>query len=310
MEKQTELLLPIPYFHLVFTLPHALNPLIAQNQAALYALLFEAASSTLLEFGRNELGAQLGITAVLHTWSQTLLDHYHLHCIVTGGGLSEERKAWASTKPYWLFPVKALSKVFRAGFRDGLRERFTKGHLAFHGQLAAHAEPEAFHALVNDACREPWIVYAKRPFAGPHTVLAYLARYTHRVGISNSRLHHLDEAAGTVSFNYKDYADAGRRKRMTLSWEEFIRRFRLHILPPRFVKIRHYGFLSTRNRHASVAVATAMLTKAPATRHAAIVLPNLGQTLPPLTCPACGQAALILLRVTHFAPVASAFDSS
>jgi len=310
MARQTELLLPIPYFHLVFTLPHTLNPLIAQNQAALYALLFEAASATLLEFGRHELGVQLGLTAVLHTWSQTLLDHYHLHCIVTGGGLSAGGRAWASTKGYWLLPVKALSKVFRAKFRDGLRERFAGGDLTFHGQCAPLAETTAFDALLKSACREPWVVYAKRPFAGPQTVLAYLARYTHRVGISNARLHQIDEAAHTMSFAYKDYADSSRRKRMTLSLEEFIRRFRLHILPPRFVKIRHYGFLSTRNRRAKVAIARALLAQTRQPRIATFVAHPRQSTLPPAQCPACGQPTLILVRVTRFAPAAPAFDSS
>lgn len=176
MEKQVQLLLPIPYFHLVFTLPHELNPLIQQNRATLYNLLFDSASATLLEFGRHNLKAQIGITAVLHTWSQTLLDHYHLHCIVTGGGLAGDGQGWKKTAQHWLFPVQALSKVFRGKFCDGLNKLFQRGGLEFHGNLEPLADEKPFRRRLLKACREKWVVYAKRPFAGPDAVLAYLSR--------------------------------------------------------------------------------------------------------------------------------------
>jgi hypothetical protein len=298
LDRQAAQLLPIPYFHLVFTLPHELNPLIQQNQAALYRLLFDAASATLLEFGRNHLAAQLGVTAVLHTWSQTLLDHYHLHCIVTGGGLRADG-SWSAAQPHWLFPVRALSNVYRAKFRDGLRALFAAHGLEFHGQLEPLAEPFRFDQLVRRACRQPWVVYAKRPFAGPPQVLAYLARYTHRVGISNRRLLTLDRDGARLTFAYKDYADGSRPKTMTLDLDEFIRRFRLHLLPPRFVKIRHYGLLANRNRLTRIQQARAALHVLPPTAPAPdAAVPEAAPPKLPV-CPHCQSPALVLVRVTH-----------
>ncbi len=233
LAAQEQVLLPIPYFHLVFTLPHGLNPLIQQNQPALYDLLLASASSTVLSFGRNNLGAELGITAVLHTWSQTLLDHYHVHGIVTGGGPALEGGRWINSRADYLFAVGALSQVFRARFCEGLQRLYAEGKLQFHGQLAPLATEAKFQGLVRAAAGKGWVVYSKRPFAGPEQVLAYLSRYTHRVGISNRRLMKLDRAAGTVTFEYKDYAEGARHKAMELGLEEFIRRLRLHFLPRR-----------------------------------------------------------------------------
>jgi hypothetical protein len=263
LEAQKDVLLPIPYFHVVFTLPHALNPLIRQNPARCYELLFAAASATLLTFGEHELHAQLGLTMVLHTWSQTLLEHYHVHAIVTGGGLRTDGTGWVGTPAHWLFAVKALSAMFSGKFCAGLQALYQAGRLEFHGQIARLASRPAFQRLLGDAARKPWVVYAKRPFAGPETVLAYLARYTHRIGLTNYRLRDLDPVAHTVTFAYKDYADRSRQKTLRLDCGEFIRRLRLHILPPRFVKIRHYGLLANRNRHARIAVARAALPPAP-----------------------------------------------
>lgn len=290
LEAQAGVLLPTPYFHEVFTLPHELNPLIQQNQAALYNLLFATVSETLLTFGRNNLGAQLGLTAVLHTWSQTLLDHYHLHCIVSGGGPALDGHRWIRSRSDYLFPVRALSTVFRAKFCEGLQGLYAEGRLQFHGQLRPLAAQPKFQQLIRQAARKPWVVYSKRPFAGPEQVLAYLSRYTHRVGISNRRLLKLDRAAGTVSFDYKDYADGARHKTMELGLAEFIRRLRLHLLPPRFVKIRHYGLLANRGRQERLQRARALLG-APET--AAPSGPP--RSLP--RCPHCGWAALILVRV-------------
>lgn len=298
MQQQAELLLPIPYFHLVFTLPHALNPLIRQNQALCYDLLFDSASATLLEFGRHELEAQLGLTIVLHTWSQTLLDHYHVHCIVTGGGLRGDG-TWAGTPAHWLFPVRALSAMFRGKFRAGLHRLYLDGRFAFHGQLQSVAAAEQFQALVQAATQKKWIVYAKRPFAGPQPVLAYLARYTHRVGITNHRIRAIDVPAKEVTYCYKDYADEARQKEMTIACTEFVRRLRLHILPERFVKIRHYGMLSNRNRHTRIAQARAALpspSEVPAPT-AESPLASSDAVGPSACCPHCHHDGWILIKI-------------
>lgn len=303
LEHQQAALLPVPYFHLVFTLPHELNPLIRQNQRALYKLLFAAASQTLLEFGRNRFEAQLGLTAVLHTWSQTLLDHYHLHCIVTGGGLSADGLHWVHSHPRYLFPVGALSQVFRAKFCAGLQQLYADGELEFHGQLRSLAQPKDFQGLVRQATRHSWVVYAKRPFAGPEQVLAYLSRYTHRVAISPRRLLALDRPHQTVTFAWKDYADGARRKTMTLAAGEFVRRFCLHLLPERFVKIRHYGLLGNSQRQTKIAQARALLPQpAPApdvtSAPSPVSLPPIPANSPPArVCPYCGSNRLWLIEI-------------
>jgi hypothetical protein len=300
LSVQAGLLLPVPYFHLVFTLPHALNPLIQQNQQALYDLLFASVSDTLLTFGRNNLGATLGVTAVLHTWSQTLLDHYHLHCIVSGGGPSLDGKAWNASRPDYLFEVTALSQVFRAKFCEGLQQLYAQSQLQFHGQLQPLALNRKFQELVRLATRTSWVVYSKRPFAGPQQVLAYLSRYTHRVGISNRRLLRLDGTANTLCFDYKDYADGARHKQMALPLSEFIRRLRLHFLPPKFVKIRHYGLLANRGRRQRLEQARALLKVTTPEVASNDTKPPLPHSLP--RCPHCGWAALFLIRVVRPPP--------
>jgi len=296
LDKQGASLLPVPYFHIVFTLPHVLNALVSQNQRALYKLLFDSASATLLAFGKRTLQAQIGVTAVLHTWSQTLLDHYHLHCIVTGGGLSLDDKDWQSTSAHYLFPVRALSKMFKAKFRDGLQKLHEQEKLSFYGSLAALSQPAEFRQLLSSACAKPWVIYSKKPFAGPQAVLAYLSRYTHRVAIGNGRLLALDQTAGTMSFSYKDYADRSRRKKMELSLSEFLRRFCLHILPERFVKIRHYGLLGNRHRAEKIAAARAQLGGARERREPSLFASRqLSANPPPLVCPRCGSDHLILV---------------
>lgn len=307
MQAQADALLPVPYFHVVFTLPHLLNPLIRQNQAACYDLLLASASATLLEFGRHEWQAQLGITLVLHTWSQTLGEHYHGHAIVTGGGLRDDG-TWAGTPPHWLFPVRALSAMFRGKFRAGLRQLYQDGKLEFHGQQAAHAAPAAWAELLKDTAGKNFVVYAKRPFAGPLTVLAYLARYTHRIGITHRRILALDAASRTVTFDYKDYADGAKHKPMTLSCVEFVRRVLLHVLPERFVKLRHYGLLANRNRRTRIEEARAALPSPPpappepppppAGAADAAPAPEVPPGLP-ARCPHCHQPAewILLQRV-------------
>lgn len=300
LEQQQALLLPVPYFHLVFTLPHALNGLIRQNRRALYALLFDAASQTLLAFGRNRFGAHVGVTAVLHTWGQTLIDHYHLHCVVSGGGWDEAQGRWVSGKSSrFLFPVKPLAQVFQGKYLAGLQRLYRRGKLEFHGELAPLATPARFAGLARAASRTAWVVYAKRPFAGPEQVLAYLGRYTHRVAMSPRRLRALDPQAGTVRFDYKDYARGARHRTMALGLGEFVRRFALHILPQRLVKIRHYGLLANRGRQQRVARARAALPAPAPTPTLPARLPAAGQAdaNSGLACPHCGARALMLLRV-------------
>jgi DNA-directed RNA polymerase subunit RPC12/RpoP len=312
LEQQVEHLLPIPYFHIVFTLPHELNRLIQHNQSRLYSLLFSSATATLLQFGRNNLKATLGITAVLHTWSQNLLDHYHLHCVVTGGGLSLDEKSWISADPNWLFSVRALSEVFQAKFRDGLKELFDEGQLVFPSSEPPLSDPVAFEAWLGKLCHRKWVVYSKRPFAGPKAVLAYLCRYTHRVAITNSRLEELDLQNGTVTFRYKDYAHDSQIRSMTLPWEEFVRRFCLHILPPRFVKIRGYGLLSNRERSTRIAQVRALLAQRPALIDSAPaeVLTIKPVEPRPLVCPHCGHSTLVLVRVIERPKAPSLSDTS
>lgn len=295
LERQEAALLPIPYFHLVFTVPHTLNGLIRQNRRALFQLLFDCASQTLLQFGEGRLQAQIGITAVLHTWSQTLLDHYHLHCIVTGGGVARDGKRWVNSSSGYLFPVQALSRMFRGKFLAGLQALFDEGALEFHGALAPWANATRFARLLQEAARPAWVVYAKKPFAGPQQVLAYLSRYTHRVAISNRRLISAD--ARTVSFDYKDYAQGAAHKTMTLDTPEFVRRFCLHVLPERFVKIRHYGLLGNRQRQERLACARALLgtSPPPSVTEPATQKQTRAEPLR-ACCPFCHQPALVLVR--------------
>lgn len=259
LQGQQALLLPVPYFHLVFTLPHGLNPLIRQNRRVLYTLLFDVASQTLLTFGRNRFGGLIGLTAVLHTWGQTLIDHYHLHCVVTGGGWDRDRERWVGASGRYLFSVKALALVFQGKYLAGLQRLYARGKLEFHGQLAPLRDVATFQELVRSVSAKRWVVYAKRPFAGPDQVLRYVGRYTHRVAISPLRLLALDAQAGTVDFAYRDNREAGRAKTMRLEVGEFLRRFGLHILPERFAKIRHYGVLANRGRQQRMARIGAVL---------------------------------------------------
>ena len=249
----------------------------------------------MLKFGRNELKAQIGLTAVLHTWGQTLVEHYHLHCILTGGGLALEGSGWVHSWPHYLFAVRALSEVFGGKFRAGLQGLYDQGALEFHGEMVSRAGAEAFEQFLRELQEQKWVVYAKRPFAGPKQVLAYLSRYTHRVAISNKRLLACDEE--NVTFAYKDYADNHRRKRMTLKIEEFVRRFSLHLLPERLVKIRHYGLLGNRDRKERIARARQCLgvkeeQAQPAAEAGAVVQEDNGR----LRCPHCGALALVLIE--------------
>ena len=246
LDKQKSELLPTGYFHLVFTLPHELNPLIRVNQKPLINILFQSVWQTLAQFARSRLGGSLGITAVLHTWDQTLLDHFHLHCLVPAGALSFDRNRWVPARQDFLFPVKALSRVFRAKFLDSLKKSFDQSKLLFVGQIEPLAGADSFGVLLNGLRKKPWVVYAKKPFGSPIHVLDYLARYTHRVALSNDRICSLHNRE--VTFTYRDRKNEDRRKLMTLGAEEFIRRFLLHVIPKGFMRVRHYGFLANHRK--------------------------------------------------------------
>jgi len=259
-EAQQAFLLPIPYYHLVFTLPHALNELLRCNARLLYSALFQTVRDTLQKFAADptHLGAELGLTAVLHTWGQNLSYHVHLHCIVTGGGLSPEGERWIpGKKRRFLFPVRALATVFEGKFRARLVAAYRTGKLVLEGPCALLQNPVEWQRLLATLRRKPWIVYAKAPLAGPQQVLDYLSRYTHRIAISNHRI--LDCRDGLIRFRYKDYAHGSAVKEMTLSAPEFIRRFLLHVLPSGFMRVRHYGLLANRRRTEKLARCRALL---------------------------------------------------
>jgi hypothetical protein len=248
LEARERDLLPTPYFHVVFTLPEGLRPLALRNQKVLYNLLFKSASETLTELARDSkhLGAEIGFMAILHTWSQTLIDHPHLHCLVTGGGLSLDGKRWISSKKDFFIPVKVLSSLFQGKFLDGLNKKYEAGELKFPGQIEGLREAPAFKRFLTDLYHQAWVVYCKPPLKHPEKVMDYLGRYTHRVALSNDRLVKLE--GNEVTFRWRDSADHNKIKWLTLEAFEFIRRFLLHVLPEQFVKIRYYGILSHRSR--------------------------------------------------------------
>jgi hypothetical protein len=244
-------LLPVPYFHVVFTLPAPMAGIAFQNKAAVYAILFKAAAETLLTIAADpkHLGAEIGLVAVLHSWGQNLHYHPHIHCIVPGGGLSPTRSGavqWIACRPGFFLPVRVLSRLFRRLFLHDLRAAYEAGKLSFFGDLAGLTAPAAFSRRLAEARHVEWVVYAKPPFGGPEQTLTYLGRYTHRVAIANSRL--VSMADGRVAFRWKDYRHRGKAKVMTLDAHEFIRRFLLHTLPDGFHRIRHYGFLANGHR--------------------------------------------------------------
>jgi hypothetical protein len=241
-------LLPVGYYHLVFSVPHALVPLIWQNKRVLFTLLFEASAATLLEIAADpkHLGAQIGFLSILHTWGQTLQRHPHIHCVVPGGGLSPDGTRWISSRSHFFLPVRVLSRVFRGKFIAELRRSFQRNKLVFHGDGLPLAQEKAFAAFLRTLFRQEWIVYAKPPFGGPEHVLQYLARYTHRVAISNHRLLSVDD--NQVRFRWKDYAHHNKRRTLTLTNEEFLRRFLQHVLPKGFPRIRYFGWLANRKR--------------------------------------------------------------
>ena len=262
LADRSQELLPVEYFHVVFTLPQALAPLALQNPRLIYGLLFRAASDTLLKIAADpkHLGAAIGFLAVLHTWGQTMGLHPHLHCVVPGGGLSSDGARWVACRKGFFLPVRVLSRLFRRKFLAYLQHAFEHGKLSFFGHLAELTAANRFRQLCSDVANQEWVVYAKPPFGGPDQVLKYLARYTHRVAISNHRLQKME--GEQVTFAWKDYAHHNQEREMTIDAGEFLRRFLLHILPKGFVRIRHYGLLTNRDRGKRLAHCRALLAEA------------------------------------------------
>ena len=300
-EREAELLPVKEYFHVLFTLPQQIAGLALQNARRIYAILFQAMAETMLTIARDpkHLGAAIGFLAVLHTWGQNLHLHPHIHCVVPGGGISPDHSRWIACRKSFFLPVRVLSRLFRKKFLIHLRKAFQKGKLQFHGELESFAQPAAFEALCQKAGQVEWVVYAKRPFGGPEQVLKYLARYTHRVAISNRRL--LSLADGRVTFQWKDYADGNQTKTMTLEAVEFIRRFLLHVLPSGFVHIRHFGFLANRNRKTKLALCRSLLPAKQTTVETNTASSNKGDstTAEPVSrrCPVCKTGRLICIQV-------------
>jgi len=252
-------ILPTHYFHMVFTLPHELIGIVLQNRRTLYNILFRAAAESLLQFAKDweRLQANVGFTAILHTWTQDMLFHPHLHIVVTGGGLNESQSAWIPSRNNFLVPVRALSQKFRGKFIDFLKNAFTKKELSFHANIQHLQNPDAFDRLINKLYRKKWVVYSKQPFGGPDQVFRYLGLYTHKVAISNHRLETMNKAM--VAFHARDNQNPGKKRSVILPAQEFIRRFLLHILPEGFVKIRHYGLMAPRNAKSKLEVARRLL---------------------------------------------------
>jgi putative transposase/transposase-like zinc-binding protein len=295
VERQAEVL-PVPYIHVVFTLPHQLAPLAFHNKKLLYTLLFRASAATLLEVAANpkHLGAEIGFLSVLHTWGQNLLHHPHVHCVIPAGGLSPDHQSWVHPRYPFFLPVRVLSRVFRGKFIAGLKQAFRKGDLCFSGTLKPLAQDEAFRSFLRTLFRQDWIVYAKPPFGGPEHVLHYLARYTHRVAISNHRLASF--ADGKVTFHWKDYAHGRKRRWMTLTAEEFLRRFLLHTLPRGFVRIRFFGFLANRRRTALLPLCHRLLDANPRSTAPATSIKSDNSAAWP--CPLCGAPMTVVERLT------------
>lgn len=289
LETRKAELLPVPYYHVVFTLPAAIGAIAYQNKAKVYGLLFSAAAETLTTIAADpkHLGAHIGVTAVLHTWGQNLDHHPHVHCIVPGGGISPDGKHWIACRPGFFLPVRVLSRLFRRLFIEGLQALHRAGELQFFNDLVDLKDAAAFGTYLAPLRNTEWVVYAKRPFAGLDQVLAYLARYTHRVAISNSRLVSMDD--DRVGFRWKDYRDDGERKTMTLQAGEFIRRFLLHVLPDGFHRIHHYGLFANSHRAEKIALCRKLLDAAPISVNCNAECAN-----EPPPCPCCGGRMTII----------------
>jgi hypothetical protein len=287
-------LLPVKYVHVVFTIPHELSWLALHNKKIVYDLLFHASAATLLEIAADpkHLGAEIGFLSVLHTWGQNLQIHPHIHCVIPSGGLSTDHQRWIHPRYSFFLPVKVLSRVFRGKFVAGLKRAFRDGQLLFPGKMKPLAQQKAFRGFLRTLFRNDWVVYAKRPFGGPEHVLQYLARYTHRVAISNHRI--VDFADGKVTFRWKDYAHKNKKRLMTVTAEEFLRRFLLHSLPRGFVRIRFCGFLANRRRGNLLPVCRQLLAVASPMQSSTAAAKVSGAW----RCPCCGGAMALIEKLT------------
>jgi len=289
-------LLNVPYVHVVFTLPHQLSQLALANKRTVYDLLFRASAATLLEIAADpkHLGAKIGFMSVLHTWGQNVLHHPHVHCVIPAGGLSLDYQRWIRPRFAFFLPVKVLSRVFRGKFTAGLKRAFRKQQLVFPGSLQPLAQERPFYSFLRTLFRQDWVVYAKPPFGGPQHVIHYLARYTHRVAISNHRLVHF--ADHQVTFRWKDYAHGSKQKLMTVTAQEFLRRFLLHLLPPGFVRIRFFGFLANRRRKTLLPLCHQLLLTV-SSRSLTSIQPQACSRVV-WQCPRCGGPMLLIQRLT------------
>ena len=289
-------LLPVPYAHIVFTVPRLLAKLALQNKQLIYAMLLRLSAETLIEVARNpkRLGAKIGFFSVLHTWTKTLEHHPHVHCVVPAGGLSFDHQRWVPANPRYRFflPKKVLQRVFRGKVKDALNDAFAHGKIGFHGKLQHLSDPKAFHAFVRELYRQHWVLHIKRPFGGPEYVLRYLGRYTHRVAISNHRL--VSFVNREVTFRWRDRAHGSVERMMTLPAERFLRRFLFHILPKGFVRIRNFGYLANRRRRTLLPICFQCLQSAPETP-ATEAQPQ--DTAGLWKCPQCGGPMVVILRV-------------
>jgi hypothetical protein len=294
LRRRQQELLPVGYYHLVFTVPHSLVPLIWQNKRRLFSLLFEASAATLLEVAANpkHLGAETGFLSILHTWGQTLEPHPHIHCVVPGGGPSPDHTHWIQAPHSFLLPVKVLSRVFRGKFVAGLRQAFRNHQLVFYGACLPLNNENNFTSFLRTLFPQDWVVYAKPPFGGAEHVLQYLARYTHRVAISNHRLVSVSDTA--VTFRWKDYAHGSRQRTMTVAPEEFLHRFLQHVLPRGFPRIRYFGWLANRSRRELLPLCRSLLNQQPPTTQAS----STNEKVPVRQCPHCNGPMYTVERFT------------
>ncbi len=299
LQAREKELLPTHYVHVVFTLPRQLSPLALQNKREIYALLFQASAETLLQVASDpkRLGAEIGFFSVLHTWNQKLQHHPHVHCVVPAGGLAPDHSRWIYSRQRFFLPVEVLGKVFRGKFVDSLKQLHAEHKLGFHGTLAALQNPKAFAAWLRPLFRTKWVVYAKRPFGGVQHALRYLGQYTHRVAISNHRLVAL--ADGAVTFRWRDSAHKNKKRLMTLPVDEFLRRFLLHVLPPGFVRIRHFGFQAHRCRGCLLPLCLQLLADSGRTSAETKSAEKVGASPRPLwTCPQCSGPMVLIERLS------------